>query len=41
VTFTKPWDAVLTYSRLPDEEMKEDVCLERKQAGESPWPKPL
>lgn len=40
-TFTKPWEVVLTYRRLPDEEMTEDVCLERKQAGESPWPKPL
>jgi len=41
MTFTKPWDAVLTYRRLPDEAMTEDVCLERRQAGESPWSKPL
>ena len=41
VTFTKPWEVMLTYRRLPDEAMTEDVCLERKQAGESPWPKPL
>jgi len=40
-TFTKPWDVVLTYRRQPDETMAEDVCLERKHAGESPWPKPL
>jgi len=40
-TFTKPWDAVLTYKRQPDEAMTEDVCLERRKAGESPWPKPL
>jgi hypothetical protein len=40
-TFTKPWDVVLTYNRQPDESMTEDVCLERKQAGESPWKKPL
>jgi hypothetical protein len=41
VTFTKPWDAVLTYKRQPNETMAEDVCIERKHAGESPWPKPL
>lgn len=40
-TFTKPWDVVLTYKRQPDEEMPEDVCLDRRQAGESPWQKPL
>jgi hypothetical protein len=40
-TFTKPWDAVLTYKRQPDETMAEDVCIERRQAGQSPWPKPL
>jgi len=40
-TFTKPWDVVLTYRRQPDEAMAEDVCLERKHAGEPPWPKPL
>lgn len=42
VTFTQPWEVVLTYSRQPQtEDQTEDVCLERKQAGESPWPKPL
>jgi hypothetical protein len=41
MTFTKPWDVVLSYRRLPDEAMAEDVCLERKHAGQSPWPKPL
>ena len=41
MTFTKPWDVVLTYRRQPDEAMAEDVCLERKHAGEPPWPKPL
>jgi len=41
VTFTKPWDAVLTYRRLPDEAMIEDVCIERRNAGELPWPKPF
>lgn len=41
VTFTKPWEVVLTYRRLPNQAMTEDVCLERKQAGEPAWPKPL
>lgn len=41
ITFTQPWEVVLTYSRQPDEALTEDVCLERKHAGESPWPKPL
>ena len=40
-TFTKPWDVVLTFRHQPDEEMAEDVCLDRRQAGESPWQKPL
>jgi hypothetical protein len=40
-TFAKPWDVVLTYKRQLDEEMAEDVCLDRRQAGESPWLKPL
>jgi hypothetical protein len=40
-TFTKSWDVVLTYKRQPDQEMAEDVCLDRRQAGESPWLKPL
>ena len=40
-TFTKPWDVVLTFKRQPDEAMAEDVCLDRKQAGQSPWQKPL
>lgn len=39
VTFTKHWEVTLTYRRLPDEAMTEDVCLERKQASEFPWPK--
>jgi hypothetical protein len=40
-TFTKPWEAVLTYKRQPDAPFQEDICMERKKAGESPWPKPL
>jgi hypothetical protein len=39
-TFTKPWDAVLTYKRQADEPLLEDLCLERKRKGESPWAKP-
>jgi hypothetical protein len=39
-TFTKPWDTVLTYKRQPDAPLAEDMCLERKRNGESPWPKP-
>jgi hypothetical protein len=40
-TFTKAWDAVLTYKRQPDAPLAEDLCLERKRKGESTWPKPL
>jgi hypothetical protein len=40
-TFTKPWDAVLTYKRQPDAPLAEDLCLERKRKGEQTWPKPL
>ena len=40
-TFTRPWDAVLTYKRQPDAPLAEDLCLERKRNGESPWPKPV
>jgi hypothetical protein len=40
-TFTKPWEAALTYKRQPDAPFQEDICMERKKAGESPWPKPL
>lgn len=39
-TFTKPWDAVITYKRQPDGALPEDLCLERKRNGELPWPKP-
>lgn len=38
--FTQPWDAVLTYARQPDDlfPFREDVCLDRKNAGEPPLP---
>lgn len=38
VTFTKPWEVLITYKRQRDEVFAEDVCLERKENGESPWP---
>lgn len=36
--FTQPWDVVLTYKRQPDDlfPFREDVCLDRKKAGEPP-----
>jgi len=40
-TFTRPWDAVLTYKRQPNAPLAEDLCLERRRNGESPWPKPV
>jgi len=36
--FTKPWDTVVTYKRVPNEVFPEDVCLDRKAAGQSPLP---
>jgi hypothetical protein len=39
-TFTKPWDAVLTFKRQPNAPFAEDLCLERKRKGETTWPKP-
>jgi hypothetical protein len=38
--FTRPWDVVLTYKRLAEDTFPfaEDVCLDRKDAGQSPWP---
>jgi hypothetical protein len=39
--FTRPWDAVVTYKRLADDvfPFAEDICLERKDAGQAPWPR--
>jgi len=28
-TFTKPWDAVLTFKRMPNTRIQEDICVER------------
>jgi len=39
--YSKPWDVVLTYRKLPDNvfPFEEDVCLDRKAAGQSPLPR--
>ena len=36
--FTRSWDAVLTFSRVADETFPEDVCLDRRDAGQAPLP---
>ncbi|EIZ80066.1 hypothetical protein WSK_1433 [Novosphingobium sp. Rr 2-17] len=38
--YTKPWDAVITYKRLPDSTypFPEDICLDRKQDRKGTWP---
>lgn len=36
--FTRPWETVLTYQRQADETFPEDVCLDRKRAGQMPLP---
>jgi hypothetical protein len=28
-TFTKPWDTVLTFKRVPGTRIQEDICVER------------
>lgn len=40
-TFTRPWDAILSYKRQPDDAFPfpEDVCLDRKNAGQPPLPR--
>ena len=40
-TFTRPWDALLSYKRQPDDAFPfpEDVCLDRKNAGQPPLPR--
>jgi hypothetical protein len=37
--FTRSWDAVVTYQRQPKQTFVEDVCLDRKAAGQAPWPR--
>lgn len=39
-TFTQPWEVVLTYKRQAEAAFPEDICLERRNQGEAPWPKP-
>jgi hypothetical protein len=40
-TFTRPWDAILSYKRQADDAFPfpEDVCLDRKNAGQPPLPR--
>jgi hypothetical protein len=37
--FTRPWDTVISYQRQPDQPFPEDVCLNRRDAGQSPLPR--
>lgn len=37
--FVRPWEAVVLYKRTADEVFPEDVCLDRKAAGQLPLPK--
>jgi hypothetical protein len=39
--FTKPWDTVLVFKRQPGtaSQLREDICLERRNAGETPLPR--
>lgn len=34
ITFTRPWETVVTYRRQPGGGIKEDVCLDRIKSGE-------
>lgn len=36
--YSRPWEAVVTYRRLPGARIKEDVCLDRTRAGEAAIP---
>ena len=38
-TFTRPWDAVVTYKRQPDAIFAEDICLDRLAATQTAFPK--
>jgi hypothetical protein len=38
-TFSRPWDAVVTYKRQPDAIFAEDVCLDRLAAKQPVFPK--
>jgi hypothetical protein len=40
VNFTKPWDTIVVFKRQPGtvSQFREDICLERRNAGEMPLP---
>jgi hypothetical protein len=38
--FTRPWRTEVTYQRQPDVAFTEDVCLDRRDAGQLPLPRP-
>ena len=38
-TFSRPWEAVVTYKRQPDAIFAEDVCLDRLVAKQPVFPK--
>jgi hypothetical protein len=37
-TFTRPWEASITYRREAEGAFREDVCLDRLEAGQRPLP---
>lgn len=37
-TFTRPWEALVTYRREAEGPFREDVCLDRLEAGRRPLP---
>jgi hypothetical protein len=39
VNYTRPWDAIVTYTRGADTAFAEDICLDRLSAGQPPLPR--
>ena len=37
-TFTRPWEAIVRYLRQPDAPFPEDICIDRRNAGQLPLP---
>jgi hypothetical protein len=37
-TFTRSWEAIIRYGRQPDTPFREDVCVDRRNAGRLPLP---
>ena len=37
-TFTRPWEAMVRYSRQPDAPFPENMCIDRRNAGKLPLP---